>query len=63
MWGYNAMSNADDGWVAPNQTLPMKRQLEDGIRAMLIDTYSNLGTTYHYSVGDLFQVVRELNAL
>jgi hypothetical protein len=43
---HNAMSNADDGWVAPNQTHPMKRQLEDGIRAMLIDTYSNLGTTY-----------------
>lgn len=36
---HNAMSNEVDGWLAPNQTFPMKRQLEDGIRAMLIDTY------------------------
>ena len=43
---HNAMSNADDGWVVPNQTHPMLRQLQDGIRAMLIDTYSNLGTGY-----------------
>jgi hypothetical protein len=43
---HNAMSNADDGWAVPNQTHPMLRQLEDGIRAMLIDTYSNLGTGY-----------------
>jgi hypothetical protein len=43
---HNAMSNADDGWVAANQQHGMKRQLEDGIRAMLLDTYSYLGTTY-----------------
>jgi hypothetical protein len=43
---HNAMSNADDGWVASNQQHGMKRQLEDGIRGMLIDTYSYLGTTY-----------------
>ena len=43
---HNAMSNADDGWAVPNQTHPMLRQLQDGIRAMLIDTYSNLGTGY-----------------
>jgi hypothetical protein len=43
---HNAMSNADDGWVVPNQTHPMLRQLQDGIRAMLIDTYSNVGTGY-----------------
>ncbi|NUN14070.1 MAG: hypothetical protein HUU55_10600 [Myxococcales bacterium] len=36
---HNAMSNETDGWLAPNQNFPMKQQLEDGIRAMLIDTY------------------------
>jgi hypothetical protein len=36
---HNAMSNADDGWFIPNQTHNMRRQLGDGIRAMLIDTY------------------------
>src|SRR6185503_15298726 len=43
---HNAMSNADDGWIAPNQQHGMKRQLEDGIRGMLIDTYSYMGSTY-----------------
>jgi len=43
---HNAMSNADDGWVAPNQQHGMKRQLEDGIRGMLIDTHSYLGNVY-----------------
>jgi hypothetical protein len=36
---HNAMSNADDGWFIANQTHNMQRQLRDGIRAMLIDTY------------------------
>jgi hypothetical protein len=40
------MSNADDGWLTPNQTHPMARQLRDGIRAMLIDSYSYQGTGY-----------------
>ncbi|HXI59843.1 MAG TPA: hypothetical protein VNO55_27435, partial [Polyangia bacterium] len=43
---HNAMSNADDGWVFPDQTHSIARQLEDGIRAMLIDTYSYLGSSY-----------------
>ncbi|MEA2699360.1 MAG: hypothetical protein QOI66_3631 [Myxococcales bacterium] len=43
---HNAMSNADDGWVFPDQTHSIARQLEDGIRAMLIDTYSYLGASY-----------------
>jgi len=43
---HNAMSNADDGWPVANQTHPIARQLEDGIRAMLIDTYSYLGSSY-----------------
>jgi hypothetical protein len=43
---HNAMSNAADGWVAPNQQHGMKRQLEDGIRGMLIDTHSYMGNAY-----------------
>lgn len=37
---HNAMSNADDGWVVPNQNHGMKRQLEDGVRGFLIDTHT-----------------------
>ncbi|MDC0747574.1 hypothetical protein [Polyangium mundeleinium] len=36
---HNAMSSFELGWAAPNQNFGMKRQLEDGIRAMLIDTH------------------------
>ncbi|HMY21282.1 MAG TPA: hypothetical protein PKA58_33400 [Polyangium sp.] len=36
---HNAMSNFEEGWVAPNQNFGMRRQLQDGIRAMLFDTY------------------------
>lgn len=41
---HNAMSNAEQGFIAPNQNFPIARQLEDGIRAMLIDTYLEDGT-------------------
>jgi hypothetical protein len=43
---HNAMSNSDEGWIAPNQQHGIKRQLEDGIRGMLIDTHAYMGTTY-----------------
>lgn len=43
---HNSMSNADEGWGIPNQVHGMTRQLEDGIRAMLIDTHYNEGSTY-----------------
>ncbi len=36
---HNSMSTQDDGFIAPNQNRSMARQLDDGIRAMLIDTY------------------------
>ncbi|HRI66287.1 MAG TPA: PI-PLC domain-containing protein [Polyangium sp.] len=36
---HNAMSNFEQGWGAANQNFSMKRQLDDGIRAMLFDTY------------------------
>lgn len=36
---HNAMSNADDGWAAPNQNHGLARQLDDGIRGMMLDTH------------------------
>lgn len=36
---HNAMSNADEGWAAPNQTHGLARQLEDGIRGMMLDLH------------------------
>lgn len=36
---HNSMSNADDGWQIPNQQHGIGRQLADGVRAMLLDTY------------------------
>ena len=36
---HNAMSNFELGWAAANQNFSMNRQLDDGIRAMLFDTY------------------------
>ncbi len=36
---HNSMSNEDDGWIAPNQGHGLARQLDDGIRAFLIDTH------------------------
>lgn len=36
---HNSMSAADLGWQIPNQLISMPRQLESGIRGMLIDTH------------------------
>jgi hypothetical protein len=36
---HNAMSNADDGWVAPNQDHGLARQLADGVRGWMLDTH------------------------
>lgn len=43
---HNSMSSFEDGWGAPNQNFNMKRQLDDGIRAMLIDTHDWQEGTY-----------------
>jgi hypothetical protein len=43
---HNAMSNSDDGWIAPDQVHGIARALEDGIRALLIDTYTWRGGSY-----------------
>jgi hypothetical protein len=36
---HNAMSHAEGGWEWPNQTHGLTRQLEDGIRGLLLDTH------------------------
>lgn len=36
---HNAMSNMDEGWIAPNQPHPVVRQLRDGVRALMLDTH------------------------
>ncbi len=36
---HNAMSNADEKWAPPNQTHGIARQLEDGIRGMMLDVH------------------------
>lgn len=43
---HNSMSNADDGWLGPNQQHGLTRQLEDGVRAMMLDTYRWEGELY-----------------
>ena len=40
---HNSMSNAQERWLAPNQNLPIERQLEDGIRGLMLDTYEERG--------------------
>ena len=36
---HNSMSNAEDGWLAPNQGWNIRNQLEAGVRALNLDTY------------------------
>jgi len=40
---HNAMSNAAAGWVLPNQSFGITRQLQDGIRGLMLDTYDEEG--------------------
>lgn len=42
---HNAMSNAEDDWIAPNQGRRMWRQLEDGVRGMMLDVHDDDGVT------------------
>lgn len=36
---HNAMSNADESWIAPNQPHPVVTQLRDGVRGLMLDTH------------------------
>ncbi len=40
---HNAMSNAENDWREPNQNFNITRQLNDGIRALMLDTYNQEG--------------------
>ena len=40
---HNAMSNAEAGWILPNQNFGITRQLNDGIRGMMLDTHDEDG--------------------
>jgi hypothetical protein len=51
---HNAMSNAEEGWLAPNQTFGVTRQLDDGIRALMLDTWYFGGDAVLCHGGDLF---------
>jgi hypothetical protein len=43
---HNAMSNEDEDWSIPNQPHSIERQLEDGVRGMLLDTWEEEGELY-----------------
>jgi len=36
---HNAMSNAEEGWLAPNQHFSLVRQLDDGVRGFMLDLH------------------------
>jgi len=40
---HNAMSNAAAGWGVPNQNFGITRQLNDGVRGLMLDTYDEDG--------------------
>ena len=36
---HNGMSNADEGWLGPNQTHGISQQLADGVRGLMLDVH------------------------
>ena len=40
---HNAMSSEQDGWIFPNQSFDVPRQLEAGVRALMLDTHDWFG--------------------
>jgi hypothetical protein len=43
---HNAMANDEDGFVRPNQAFGLTRQLDDGIRAVMLDTHYDEDLAY-----------------
>jgi hypothetical protein len=41
---HNAMSNQAEGWAGPNQEYGITRQLNDGVRGLMLDTHYNTGS-------------------
>lgn len=50
---HNAMSNFDEGWIAPNNTRPMTAQMEAGIRSLMLDTWYHGGDAVLCHGGEL----------
>jgi hypothetical protein len=51
---HNAMSNAEEGWLGPNQNLSITHQLEAGVRALMLDTWYLAGAPVLCHGGDVF---------
>jgi hypothetical protein len=51
---HNAMSNAAEGWLGPNQAFGITRQLEDGVRGLMLDTWYFAGDVVLCHGGDVF---------
>ena len=43
---HNAMSNRAAGWLGPNQNFGIARQLEDGVRGLMLDVHDHEGSPY-----------------
>ncbi len=43
---HNAFAVVDEGFGAPNQTRSMRRQLEDGVRGLMLDTWNDRGRVF-----------------
>jgi len=43
---HNSMANAEEGWIAPDQQFGLARQLDDGVRGLLLDTKEWNGALY-----------------
>ena len=43
---HNSFSNAEENWTNPNQRYGITRQLSDGVRALMLDTYYYAGDLY-----------------
>lgn len=42
---HNAMSSEEEEWIPPNQGFALWRQLQDGVRGFMLDTYEDEGET------------------
>jgi hypothetical protein len=51
---HNAMSNAEDGFLLPNQQLSVPHQLADGVRGLMLDSWYFEGATVLCHGGDIF---------
>lgn len=51
---HNAMSNMEDGFLAPNQMFAVTTQLDDGVRGLMLDTWYFEGDVVLCHGGDVF---------